>query len=139
MTDATPCHYCKKNPADGRDGMCTPCRAEDACISLTETLTDALENFLDDRWFPHEFGYLRPAYYRDAPDFAGDPWVYEAKIAGAYQQIVTGAQQLIELALGRRVALYAQVQCRDDGFHAAVNWDYDKPLLASVPDIDNKD
>lgn len=81
-----PCRDCTK-PADGLDRLCTPCRAESACHSLTETLTDALENFLDDRWFPHEFGHQRPAYYRDAPDFAGDPLAYEARIAGAYAQV----------------------------------------------------
>jgi hypothetical protein len=91
-------------------------------MGLTEVLTNALENFLDDRWFPHKAGYSRPSYYRDAPDFPGNPWAYEAKIAEAYQQIVTGVQQLIELALGRRVQMDAEVRCRDNGFHAAVDW-----------------
>ena len=106
---------------DGLDKMCSPCRAEDACIILCETLTDALENFLDDRWFPHEAG-KRPAYYRHAPDFGSDPRTYEAEIAAAHHQIVAGVQQLIELAVGRPVVVRSLMQCRDDGFHADVSW-----------------
>ena len=89
-------------------------------MSLTQTLTDALENFLDDRWFPHKAGYSRPSYYRDAPDF-DNPLACEATIAGAYHQVVVGVQQLIELALGRPVTMDGQVRCREDGFHAAVD------------------
>lgn len=122
LAPTPPCRHCKKRLADGLDQLCTPCRAESACTSLTETLTNALENFLDDRWDPHEFGCQLPAYYRDSPDFDGDPLTYETKIAAAYDQIVTGVQQLIELALGRQVQMDAEVRRYHDGFHAAVDW-----------------
>ena len=68
-------------------------------MSLTETLTDALENFLDDRWFPHKAGDCAAVVYRHAPDF-DNPLACEATIAGAYHQVVVGVQQLIELARG---------------------------------------
>ena len=42
------CRRCKKSSADSLDGMCTPCRAENACTTLTRNLTETLEIFLDD-------------------------------------------------------------------------------------------
>ena len=96
-----PCYYCKKSPADDRDGMCTSCRAQRASIDLTQSLTDTLEIFLDARWSPHRFDRERPSYYLDAPAFDDDS-VFDG-ITAAYDQIVAGAQRLIELAIGRPV------------------------------------
>jgi DNA-binding CsgD family transcriptional regulator len=55
-----PCQRCGK-PADGLDYFCTRCRAIHACDLLCDRLTNALENFLDDRWSPHEYDKPRPA------------------------------------------------------------------------------
>jgi hypothetical protein len=126
------CRFCE-GQADGLDRLCTPCRAESACTGLAEDLTDALEEFLDARWSPHEYG-RRPAYYLDAPAFGGDPLVYDAKIAAACQQIAAGAKQLIELALGRPVS--AEIRPKyylATGFHALLDFDeLDKPVLHLV-------
>jgi hypothetical protein len=129
-----PCRHCGKNQADDGDGLCTPCRAESACIGLADDITGALENFLDARWWPHDG---RGNYYREAPAFkfpAGAPSFeisvkekdkiaaheYMRAIAAAYDQVVNGVQRLIQLALDRQVQMDSGIKCYDDGFHAAV-------------------
>lgn len=97
----TTCCYCKKEPADGEDRFCSKCRDEDACQGLTERLTDAQENFLDDRWAPHRYGE-RPSYYLDAPAFDD---LTLCDIVAARNQVVAGTQRLIELAVGRPVEM----------------------------------
>ncbi len=130
------CRRFCENQADGLDGLCTPCRAESACIGLTEDLTAALENFLDARWAPHKYGYRRPAYYLDAPAFGGDPLVYDAEIAAACQQIAAGAKRLIELALGRPVSVEAHPHYyrgdNFDGFYASLYFEEPEPGLHLV-------
>ena len=86
------CIYCTERPADGEDKHCAKCRAEQASQSLINNLTDALENFLDDRWAPHRHGY-RPSYYLTRPAF--DDATFD-RIEAAYNQIVAGARQLID-------------------------------------------
>jgi hypothetical protein len=44
-------------------------------------------------------------------------------IAAAYDQVVEGVQQLIQLALDRQVQMSSGIKCYDDGFHAAVEWE----------------
>ena len=65
MTDA-PCRR-RGKPACGHDQMCGRCRAIWACDRMSDGPTNALENFLDARWAPHEYGKPRPAYYGDLP------------------------------------------------------------------------
>jgi hypothetical protein len=104
--------------------MCTSCRAEWACIDLTQSLTDTLEIFLDARWSPHRFDRERPSYYLDAPAFDDDS-VFDG-ITAAYDQIVAGAQRLIELAIGRPVVMWAGVGYQDPddfmGIYAGIDW-----------------
>jgi hypothetical protein len=54
-------------PACGHDQMCGRCRAIWACDRMSDGPTNALENLLDARWAPHEYGKPRPAYYGDLP------------------------------------------------------------------------
>jgi hypothetical protein len=107
--------------------MCTLSRAEDACQGLTERLTDALENFLDDRWVPHRSGE-RPSYYLDAPTFDN---LTLCDIVAAYNQSVSGTQRLIELAVGRPVQMRHGIHYEDTRHHgiaALVEWDYPEEL-----------
>src|ERR1700761_7261424 len=139
LVPTIPCRHCGKNQADDGDGLCTPCRAESACTDLTENITDALENFLDARWWPHDG---RGNYYRDAPAFkfpaSAPPFEISPKekdkiaaeeymkaIGAAYDQVVAGVQRLIQLALDRQVQLSSGIMCYDGGFHAAVEWEED--------------
>ena len=110
------CPY--EDPADGLDGLCTPCRAEAACTGLTNDLTNALESFLDARWSPQD---SRGHYYPKSPAFDGDPLAYQDEINAAYAEV------LIELAVGRRVRMEetgVEYYLPDDfdGFHACVEW-----------------
>ena len=121
------CMQCEE-PADGLDRFCTPCRAESACTNLTIDLTNALENFLDARWSPHEFGRSRPAYYLEPPhEFE----LILPEIEAAYDQIVAGAQRLIKLAIGQPVVMESGVEFYGSdlggdigGFNAYVQWDF---------------
>ena len=126
-----PCRRCGK-PADGLDQMCDPCRAIWACDRLCDSLTNALENFLDDRWAPHEYGKPRPAYYVDKPNFDGDPAPYMARIATAHMQIAAAASRLVKLAMGPGVRAKAEGPREPfywdpeefDGTHAAIDWGF---------------
>ena len=102
-----PCRRCGK-PADGLDQLCDPCRAIWACDRLCDNLTNALENFADDRWAPHEYGKPRPAYYLDAPNFGGDPAPYMAQITTAHTQLAAAASRLVKLAMGDEVRAKAE-------------------------------
>ena len=125
------CSSCGKTQADGLDGWCTPCRSISACHGLCQDLTDALENFLDARWAPHEAGMRRPAYYLDEPDF-GDRWAeHMAEIIEAHAQIGAVADRLVRLAMGP--AWLARVESYEphhygtnmfDGFHASFDFGY---------------
>jgi hypothetical protein len=99
----TECIHCKR-PADGLDGFCSRCRAEDACQDFVENLTNAMEPFLDTRFAPHRHGWPRPAYYLDRPDFENDTDL--AEIQAGYDLIAAGAQKLIGLALGHPVEMW---------------------------------
>lgn len=124
-TTAITCYYCKKEPADGEDRFCSVCRAEDACQSLTERLTDALENFLDNRWAPHRYGQ-RPSYYLKEPAFEDATY---REIEAAYNQVVAGTKRLIELAVGRPVKLWHGLNYEEPqhfmGICAGLEWEYE--------------
>jgi hypothetical protein len=95
------CRFCESQ-ADGLDRLCTPCRAESACTGLSDDLTDALENFLDARWSPHQFGLPPPAYYLDAPAFGGDSFVHDAEIITPFKpQQKNREAKASKLKLGR--------------------------------------
>ena len=107
--------------------MCDPCRAIWICDRLCDNLTDALENFLDDRWAPHRSGE-RPSYYLDAPTFDN---LTLCDIVAAYNQSVSGTQRLIELAVGRPVQMRHGIHYEDTrhyGIAALVEWDYPEEL-----------
>ena len=75
-----PCRRCGK-PADGLDQMCDPCRAIWACDRLCDSLTNALENFLDDEWGAARIRQATAGLLVDKPNFDGDPAPYMARIA----------------------------------------------------------
>jgi hypothetical protein len=116
----TTCRSCKEL-ADDQDGFCAVCRAEAACAGLTEDVSNALEDFLDTRYSPHKGS----TYYRTSPTFDEDaPEVTE--IAAACDQVTAGVKRLIELALGRKVKMYAgswhDFYCPYEGWHAYLDW-----------------
>jgi hypothetical protein len=129
-----PCRRCGK-PADGLDHLCTRCRAIWACDHLVDDLTNALENFLDARWSPHEYDQPRPAYYLTRPNFDGDPEYHMHQIAAAQTQLAAAASRLIKLAMpaGLRTKAepsYSPYYRPDDdpeefgGFCAAIDWGF---------------
>ena len=85
-----PCRRCGK-PADGLDQMCDPCRAIWACDRLCDSLTNALENFLDDRWGRTNTASRGRPTTSTQPNFDGDPAPYMARIATAHIQIAAAA------------------------------------------------
>ena len=131
-TPLSPCRHCKNFSADGLDRHCTRCRIECACTGLTDGLTTLLENFLDNRRAPHEFGQPRPAYYVDKPNFDGDPAPYMARIATAHMQFAAAASQLVQLAMPSELRAKAEPAYEPhyfdpeefDGIHAAIDWGY---------------
>jgi hypothetical protein len=122
MTDLTSSTcWCCFEPADDQDGFCSACRAEEACTDLTENVSNALENFLDARYSPHD----GPVYYRESPVFDKDaPELIE--IAAACEQVTAGVKRLMELALGRKVVMEAgpwhDFYFPYDGWQAHLDW-----------------
>ena len=118
------CIQCHWRPADCEDGMCSICRSESAATLITEMLTDALENFLDNRWSPRRPSGPGPIYCFDTPTF-DDTTLDDIK--AAYNQVVGGTPRLIELAVGRPVEMQYGIRYQDTkhyGIRAQVEWDY---------------
>jgi hypothetical protein len=128
------CRRCGK-PADNLDQLCDPCRAIWACDRLCDDLTNALENFLDNRWCPHEYGKRRPAYYLDRPSFGDDEAECMAQITTAHRQVAAAAARLVKLAMRPQARAKAEASYEpyyygpDDpdeypGIHAAIDWGF---------------
>jgi hypothetical protein len=135
-----PCRRCGK-ASDGLDHLCTQCRAITSVDRLVDNLTNALENFLDDRWSPHEWGQPRPAFYYDRPNFDGDETPYMQQIGVAQAQLAAAATRLAQLAMppgvkAKAVAAYEPYWFNEgtphgggppeeyNGIHAALDWGF---------------
>jgi hypothetical protein len=132
-----PCRRCGK-PDDGLDHLCTRCRAIWAWDQLVNDLTNALENFLDNRWAPHEYGRPRPAHYHTKPNFDGDHKQHLEQITTVHAQLASAASRLVKLAMPLELRAKAETAYKPfwwgaddssdefDGIHAAIEWGYAK-------------